>query len=162
MNDSRKPARASKDHDLAVFSRNYRQHLEAAAECREQVTTFRSQALWSRAAAALAAHGPRAIYFCVADGGPQVEYVAEIVEMDVTPERASERTERLLAATAPTAKAEEPLWNGKAKTLYAVRNCRRLKAPFAFTELILLDAKRPLDPNYGRGYALVRERSLPS
>jgi hypothetical protein len=147
---------------LAVFSRNHKVHLEAAAAAGaadpERLVVLRSQKKWISAAKAVRAHGPTAIYFAVVDGGSTVEYEAELVEVEVNPASDSVTTQRLLQHVAETTK-DEGLWNDQVRTLYAIRGCRRVATPYLLSELSKQAGGQPLSDGYIRNYALVRKRS---
>ena len=146
---------------MAVYSRNHRGHLESAAAVgstdSQRLVTLRSQKEWVSADKATRKYGPTAIYFAVVDGGPFVEYEAELVEVQLNPDAENPETKRLLAYAAETT-SHEGLWGDKVKTLYAIRNCRKLSQHYRLSELTKCDGGQPLSDDYIRGYALVRRR----
>jgi hypothetical protein len=146
---------------LAVFSRNHRAHLEdavaAAAEDPLRLVALRSRKGWVSAERALRAHGPTVIYFAAVDGGPVVEYEAELVEIQLNPSLSDPTTQRLLSHAGSTTKSEE-LWNNQVDTLYTIRGCRRLKQPFPLSSLAKYEDGTPLSNDYGRTYARVLKR----
>ena len=157
------PRRTPQSHTagMAIFSRNERSHLEAATDAGsaepERLVVLRSRKKWVAAAIAVRAHGPTAIYFAVVDGGPTVEYEAELVEVQVDPDPETVATERLLDHVAETTR-HEGLRNDQVRTLYAIRGCRRLDRPYRLSELTKHDGGEPLSDGYIRNYALVRKR----
>jgi hypothetical protein len=142
--------------DLAVFSRNYPKYLkEAARKEPDQPVTFRSKLRWVSAADALARFGPRRIYFADVDGN-QVEYEADLVQVQVDPSGRNSTTKALLAHSLDSTKSEE-LWDDSVQTLYVITNCHRVKKKFRQTKLRKAIDGTKLDENYVRSYALVRE-----
>lgn len=153
------PATAVNLTNLAVFSRNYEQYLkEAAARPRDERVTFRSNVRWVSAERAIQQFGPRKIYFAPIDGGGRVEYEAGLVQVQVDPSRANKTTQALLKHVLASTK-DEGLWNDSVQTLYVIANCRRLSKPFPQTQLRNASDGSPLDENYIRSYAIVRERA---
>jgi hypothetical protein len=143
--------------DLAVFSRNHPKYLrEAAGKSPDERVTFRSNVRWVSAADALKRFGPRRIYFAEIDGGGQVGYEADLVQVQVDPSRANPTTRILLTHVLNSTKGED-LWDDSVQTLYVIANCRRVKTAFPQTKLRKAKDGTPLDVNYIRSYALVRE-----
>lgn len=141
----------------AIFSRNWSHYLEAALKrskaTPEQVTVFQSNIRWVSGKAAV----PCQIYFGAipedgSDPSNKVEYVADLVEVRVDP---TSRDAEWLKRNALPETRREGLWG---QTLYAIKNCRKVRA-FPLRELRrVLAADRPLSDAYTRSYSLVRER----
>jgi hypothetical protein len=147
-------------HDVAVFSRNHRVHLEDAAATASRdpgsATLFRSVKRWVSAAAELKRRGSVEVYFAVIDDGTRVRYSGQIVDLEVDPYPGSSRTAELLQRSGVTTETEGD-WNGNVGTLILVKGCHELDRPFEQSELVKLDGSR-LSADFIRTYALVRPR----
>lgn len=143
---------------LAVFSRNYREHLEAARAIggREpsEPVVLRGNKKWSAAEQELGRVGAMPIYFSPVGSEGQVEYVAELCGILFDPEQGSPEANDWLARAARST-VDEGLWNPPAKMLYAIRGCRNLRHPFPMTALKLRTGKH-IDEGFQYSYALVR------
>lgn len=145
---------------MAVFTRNHARHLEAAADlCARdpnRLVTFRSHMRWATVADAVEKVGPIPVYFAVVDAGPEVRFAGIIEQIQLDPDLADPKTQRLLAFRADTTKDEG--LRPDVATLYAVAECRGVAAPFPFTELLKYHDGTPIDEDYQRAYVLVRTR----
>ena len=96
-------AKIKKDKNIAVFARNYRKYIEAAAarnrDNPQQLTTFRSAVTWRSAHKAIDEHGEIPIYFCPKDSDKGVEYEALLHQVHLDP----------IAGEPETMKALEPV-----------------------------------------------------
>lgn len=149
--------RVDDTHGLAVFSRNYGQHLEAARAIgnRDPIepVVFRANKKWAAAEQELGRVGAMPIYFSPVGSEGQVEYIAELCGILFEPAEGSPETDSWLARVAPST-ADEGLWDPPAKMLYAIRACRRLKHPFPMTTLRLRTGKQ-IDAGFQYSYAIV-------
>ena len=143
----------------ALFTRNHRGYIERAAEQVDRLVTFRAARSWSSAKLALDELGaPLRVYLACNGGGPQVEYVADLVDVHLDPTEGDDHTERLLGLQLSETEGEG-LWeeHGKrVKTLYVLRGCRRLETPFSITALVKLADGQPIAEDYRYSYSLVR------
>lgn len=142
--------------DIAIFSRNHRNYLEAAS--RRKRTTFRASKPWSTAEQAVKRSGPRPIYI-VPIGSEEVEYEARLIDVRLRPDERDPETQRLLAMCLSET-LDEGLWPDKAgnpgvRTLYVIGDCRKLKQSFPFTRLKKRADRRPLDAGFRYDYAIV-------
>jgi hypothetical protein len=151
--------------ELAVFTRNHQIYLDEAvrrsAQDPQATTTFRARSPWVKAHRELPLGGSLPIYMAVIDGGGQVEYEGELCHVQLDPRRGAPETEALLENEPSLTKAEsEGLWERAGKpmvrTLYAVRNCRRLARSFPMTSLVKLSDGKPISADYQRAYVVVR------
>jgi hypothetical protein len=144
---------------VAVFSRNHREYLDEATAVAKRDPSkrivFRSRDGWATAGREVARVGPVAIYFSAAGAEGQVEYAAELCGVLRGPLKGSPETEKWLSQALPSTLAEG-LWEPPAATLYAIRNCRKLRHPFPMTRLIKVSDQKPISPNYGYSYSVVR------
>lgn len=137
--------------DLAVFCRNHPEYL-IRAEALSRVVTFRASQRWASAARRLQQDGPRPIYFAAIGEGQDIAYVAELVDLELDPTDADVRTRHLLDLCLEATKGEG-LWDGRVKTLYAIRNCRSQHIPLA--RLVKISDGQPISPLFNYSYALV-------
>jgi hypothetical protein len=143
--------------DLAVFCRNHPDYLAEAARIGEEDSvrriTFRASTRWASAAVALRLYGPRPIYFASIRGGPEVVYVADLVDLELDPAAHAQRTQELLAHSLNETKGEG-LWEGGVKTLYIIRGCRpRPGTPVE--DLRKISDGQPISRSFKYSYALV-------
>jgi len=92
------------------------------------------------------------------DRGRFVDYVADLVDVQVGPSWRSRRSQKLLSYELPATRREgEGLWSSSVKTLYVIANCRRLnkKDAFPMTQLRKRPNRPRISANYKRSYALV-------
>jgi uracil-DNA glycosylase len=158
----RMPKRTSGVHEaeVAVFSRHHERHLEEACKVESAspvLRSFRSRGRWVTAARLVSRQGPIPIYYAVTDGSPVVRYAAELVEVHLDPDFSDDRTKRLLQLRGSTT-ANERWDDDGVETIYVIRGCRHLHAPFQQSELVKFNGGRPIEVNYTRTYALVRRR----
>lgn len=143
--------------DLAVFCRNHPEYLAEAARigkldpCKR--VTFRASARWASAARALRLHRPRPIYFASIGGGPEVVYVADLVDLELDPSEHAPRTEQLLGHSLEDTQGEG-LWKGKVRTLYVIRGCRARPAT-PLEHLQKISDGQPISRSFKYSYALV-------
>lgn len=146
--------------DTAIFSRNHRKYLVAAAGRHSGATTpFRAETRWVSARSALRRTESVPIYFAVVGGPPRIAYVARLCEVVLDPRRSSKRTQQLLRRSL-RASATEGLWEtarrkGRVQTLYVIRDCKRLKHPFPISRLKKLRDGARLSKGYRYSYSLV-------
>lgn len=161
--NSRRESREGKD--TAVFSRNHRKYLVAAAARSARSAgarvTFRAETRWVSASRALQQAESIPIYFAVVGRPPRVEYAATLCEVQLNPRRSAKRTQEILRHSLP-ASANEGLWEtsrrkGPVQTLYVIRNCRRLKRPFPISRLMKVRGGSRLSSGYRYSYSLVRQ-----
>ena len=141
----------------ALFTRNHRIYVERAAEKSDRMVTFRAARAWRSAKRALDELGSLRLYLACNGGGPQVEYVADLVHVELDPVEDNEYTENLLGFQLPETKGEG-LWEQygqRVKTLYVLRGCQRLKTPLAITALVKLTDGEPIAEDYRYSYSLV-------
>jgi hypothetical protein len=142
---------------LAVFSRNHRPYLEeAAARSPKTPTVFRARATWATAERAVARFGVLPIYFAPVGAEGQVEYVADLCGVLLNPVERSQEAAKWLSRVRP-ATASEGLWDPPVETLYEIRACRVLAKPFPMTKLVKASDGKPISPNYGYSYSVVRD-----
>lgn len=149
---------------IAVFTRNHREYLEAAAsrnEVRpERFTTFRSALRWANAHLANTEHGAITIYFTPVGGDQGIEYEAILHQIYLDPVAGNTDTQEVLASQLESTH-EEGLWEQyekPIKTLYVISHCRRLEKPFPISALIKVTDNKPISENYGYSYSLVYEK----
>lgn len=160
-----KSRRQSRDRQgTAVFSRNHRKYLVAAAarsaRSAETRVTFRAETRWVSASRALQQAESIPIYFAVVGGPARVEYAATLCEVQLDPRKNAKRTQDILRYSLP-ASENEGLWEtsrrkGPVQTLYVVRDCRRLKRPFPMNRLIKARGGARLSSGYRYSYSVVR------
>ncbi len=152
------------EHDgrIGVFTRNHSVHLEEAfAEAQidhARMFTFRARKKWKSALAALEAGAVVDVYFATVSGDGMIEFVGDLVDVVIDPQRGDERTEELLGWTTASTR-EEGLWEkeGKAvQSLYVVRNLRRPSLPLHMTSLIGVRKGEPIDQDYKYSYSITR------
>ncbi len=152
----------AKGGDVAIFTRNHRNHLEQAVSLSAfdptRQITFRARSKWVSALDALNKKKPRDLYISPVGGDGIVEYVADLYLVHLDPQRGQPVTEELLKlATAST--ADEGLWEHyegqNVQTLYVVSNIRKLEQPFPMTKLVKVSDNKPIRENYGYSYCLV-------
>ena len=124
--------------ELAVFSRHHKRHLEeaCAATTLGVLRIFRSRGRWVTAARVVSREGHIPIYFAVTDGTPRVRYEAELVEVHLDPNFNEPQMRALLRHRGSTTAGEH--WDDTVETVYVIRGCRKLSAPFPQNELIKL------------------------
>ena len=142
----------------ALFTRNHRGYIARAAEQSDRLVTFRAARSWSSAKLALDTLGPPLrLYLSCNGGGPQVEYVADLVHVQLDPADGDAYTEKLLGLQLPETEGEG-LWEEygrRVRTLYVLRGCRRLETPFSITALVKLADGKPIAEDYRYSYSLV-------
>lgn len=132
--------------------------LSAARADPKRLVTFRSAKKWKGARDLLRTGSEVPVYFAVVDEGPTVRFVARLREVLPAPEKKPEAAKRLLLA-APPHTADEELWDGRVRALYAISGCRRVE-PFPMSRLLKLETGEPLAENYKYSYAIVHALSL--
>lgn len=156
-----------KGGDVAVFTRNHREHVEeavsiSASDPNRQIP-FRARSKWVSAADALNKKTPRELYIALVGGDGMVEYVADLHRVQLEPQRGQPVTEELLKLTTKST-ADEGLWEKyegqPVLTLYAVSNVRKLEHPFHMTKLVKVSDNKPISENYGYSYSLVYPRDF--
>lgn len=112
------PSRAAvKMTDIAVFSGNYAEYLiEAAGKRPDERVTFWSNMRWVSAADAIDHYGPRRIYSLPIDGGDQVEFEADLVQVQIDPSPGDPTSQALLEDVLFKTRDEE-LWGNSVQTL---------------------------------------------
>jgi hypothetical protein len=145
--------------NVAVFSRNHGQYLEEAckkgAKDQGERIVFRARAKWATAERQIGKLGPLPIYLAAIGATGNVEYVSELCDVLLDPVPGSPEAKKWLNDVLLSTQ-EEDLWNPPAKTLFAIRACRKLKQPFPFTRLVKLSDGRPISANFHYSYAVVR------
>lgn len=157
--------RRSNSQDVAVFTRNHRAYVEDAARLSakspDEMIVFRAWTKWLTASRELPSGGSLPIYMATVGGNGDVEYEAELCDVQLKPRRGNAKTERLLARVLKSTK-NEGLWerseNGIAKTLYAIRRCRKLPKPFPMTSLVKVSDGERISADYGYSYCVVHSR----
>ena len=144
---------------MAVFSRNHPDYLKEAEtigtrDPSERIV-FRARAKWATAEREIGRLGALPIYLAAVGGAGQVEYRAELCEVLLDPVEGSPEAAKWLARVLPSTKSEG-LWDPPVSTLYAIRDCRRLRHPFPITRLVKLSDEKPISADYGYSYAVVR------
>lgn len=151
------------DRDIAIFSRNHREYVDEAvaissADPQTRIV-FRAKTTWVSAMLALAAKRPRPLYIAPIGGAGFVEYIAELHDVLLNPQRGKPDTEKLLHMALSSTREEE-LWEDEhhvpqCKTLYAISHCRRLEHPFPLTYLVKIADGKPISKDYGYSYSVV-------
>jgi hypothetical protein len=154
----RKEAQIRDIPEIAVFTRNHRIYLDSAKEIGalnpKQSITFRAEKPWVSAASYLETRAPRRLYVVPIDGDGWVEFVADLHEIHLNPKIGELKTKELLTHVLPSTEDEgdDGLWG---KTLYVIKNCRKLPRSFPQTELIKVSDRKPLSKDYKRSYSIV-------
>lgn len=154
-----------KTTDAAVFARNHREYLEAAAARNrtdpERPTTFRARTIWRTALNALQMHKTLPVYLVPVGGKSEVEFSAVLHHVKLHPERGDADTETYLGFALTDAEVEgtgdEGLWeqfDTRVMTLYVITHCKPV-TPFPLTELIKLSDGIPISADYGYSYCMV-------
>jgi hypothetical protein len=144
----------------AIFAKNHRDHLIAAAEIAAtdaaQLVTFRSSIKWAKASRLLEelGRGTLPVVFAVVDEGPQIKFRAILQEVKLSPASGETRTEELLLLRPRTTREENP-WSDNTKTIYAISGCHELKRPLSYSALLKQSNGQPLSDDFGYSYALV-------
>ena len=148
-------------HQLAVFSRNHRIHLdEAVALCAADSTrkvTFRASVTWASARQAVSNGAAIPVYFAAVSGAGSVEYIANLVEVQTHPHRGDPTTERLLKFDTNST-AHEGLWERsgeQVRTLYTITKCRKLARPVPISKLLKASDGKAMSQEFKYSYALV-------
>src|SRR5215469_7078023 len=109
---------------IAVFTRNHKQYMEAAAEISRRdpnaTVVFRASRKWATAVRELRVAASIPVYISVVGGEGTVEYAAELCDGELDPQLGQARTQALLAQTLDATKAEG-LWgndHAPVRTLY--------------------------------------------
>jgi hypothetical protein len=145
-----------RDREVAVFTRNHKCYLEEAMEIAEKYPrksiTFRAATRWTSAAKHLKTRSPLELYIAAIGSEGLVEFVADLhqIHLDLSDEA---RTKELLKDVL-TSTAGEGMWSD-GRTLYALRNCRKLSRPFSMTELVKVSDKKRLSEDYSYSYSVV-------
>jgi hypothetical protein len=144
---------------VAVFSRNHRMYLDEAVTIGTRDPSvsivFRARARWRTAEREIGRLGALPIYLAAVGAEGQVEYAAELSEVLLDPVEGSPEAAKWLARVLP-ATASEGLWDPPVRTLYAMRACRLLGQPFPITRLVKMKDGKPISPDFGYSYAIVR------
>ncbi len=148
---------------VAVFARNHRLYLEAAASRNEKqperFTTFRAAKSWASAHYANEVHGAIKVYFAAIGGEKEVEYEGIIHRIKLGPQKSDQDTKDLLRFSLTETK-DEGLWEKGRKrvnTLYVITHCKKISVPFPMMELIKLSDDKLISEDYGYSYCLVYE-----
>ncbi len=149
---------------IAVFTRNYEQHLVSAAERSRtdpnKPILFRSSLRWVTAAQVAKPETPIPIYFVpVKSEDGLITYGARLIEarLDVN----SFTEDKIRDLSVDTTK-QEGFWevDGKKRvqTFYLITHCRRLEPSerFPFIRLRKYSDGEPIAENYGYSYVLVQ------
>jgi hypothetical protein len=139
--------------DLAVLTRNFKNHLDPALAGGAPVT-FYSNVLWKTVEEAHIAGKRVVIYFVVSDDPGQVTYQANLVDIVIPPVKDTQRLEQLLKH-APDHAARAEIDNGSAKTLYSVAHVKKVVPAFSQTELLKRSDGKPVSKDYERSYCIV-------
>lgn len=147
---------------IGVFTRNWPEYLDEAtdlcAAAPERQVTFRSAARWVSAARVVAEGVAIPIYMAAIGANREVEYVAELCDVQLDPFEGDPKTKRLLALQLPKTVREGLDWSawgkGRVQTLYTIRHIRRVR-PFQLSTLTKAVDGTPLSDEFTRAYALV-------
>jgi hypothetical protein len=146
---------------VAVFTRNHLMHLEEAAalsrrDAQRQIV-FRARSKWISAARALDRAETLPVYIALVGRKSSIEYAAELVDIQLNPSRSNSKTKRLLRLTTRSTQGEG-LWEKKSgrqvRTLYAIRNCRKVR-PLPLKTLVKVADNQPLNSKFRYSYAIV-------
>ncbi len=141
--------------NYAVLSKNYRVHLEAAAD-KSGLITFYSNFHWTKASDCFNGQDSMSIYFKAGDGTGMVEYEGTITKICLDPVRGSSEVEDMLRHC-PDDGVQEEFEKERIKTLYSVKGLKKLVTPFPQTRLLKADSGKPVSEKYDRGYCIVNE-----
>lgn len=136
---------------LAIFTRNYKQHLSSA----KGHAVFRSSVRWASAARALDDGKIVDVYIANVEGDGTIEYRARLVKVLLNPTMENSEVIALLKKV-PITTAGEGLWDGKVKTFYEVKDLIKVDKPFHFTDLKKLNGGQNIDAEYSRSYCIVQ------
>ncbi len=149
-----------KNPNIAVFSRNHRGFLGRAVEVSskhpERLITFRAATSWKSVRTALKYYDSLPVYFAPIGGKGDVEYQATLHSVLLDPRTGQQEAKNLLAFCLD-ATSEEGLWDEEVNTLYVIRQCCKLTAPFPMTSLVKFSDDKPISERYGYSYSIVYE-----
>ena len=141
---------------FAVFTRNHLDYLKEAVAIAEkrptEKITFRASKRWVKACEVVRSKHPIHLYIAPI-GGTGVQYVAELHERHLDPTSGAPKTTELLARVLESTR-KEGLWDGNAKTLYVIANCRKVRK-IPLIELRKVSDDQPLSSDYSYSYSLV-------
>ena len=151
-------AKAYRTPNVAVFSRNHGEYLQAAASISAQKPrreiTFRARSAWKSAASAVEGHGPCPLYYLVAGERNLVRYEARLCRVLLDPKPEARETQEMLKLCLPETQYEGT-WEGTVNTLYTISSCRELTNPFPYTDLTKVSDGRRIAENFGYSYSIV-------
>ncbi len=145
-------------HRRAVFTRNYKEHLEEACK-RKEPTAFQSKKKWSGAQRWLKKQGTLKVYIAPVDSpksGPKIMYEGTVKEIALVESAPEATVKKLLAARGEETRKEE-LWK---KTVYLLSDCCEIPA----TPLSALRKAKDgtnLSDDYNYSYSIILERGAP-
>src|ERR1700747_823366 len=95
---------------IAVFTRNYREHLDEACAISgrdpARLIPFRGVLRWTSAAQVLRRRSAIPVYFAVVGAGPLIQYAAQLEQVVPDPRRSQPETDRLLRLSTSTTRDE--------------------------------------------------------
>lgn len=161
MTDNKKNRQSN---NVAVFTRNYEQHLARAVErCQTDPhcqVLFRSAKAWATPAKMATQNNPIPIYFVPVDSKEKlITYVARLVRVELDPQRVADDEIRELSVETTQG---EGRWGEEGKpsvqTFYFITRCRKLNSSeqIPFTELRKDSDGEPIAENYGYSYVVVQ------
>lgn len=139
--------------DIAILSKNYKEHLVAASK-RNAPVTFYSNRPWTKALDKLIKQGTMSVYFTAGGDSNVVEYQGTITRILLNPAANAPETQEMLRDCLDNG-AIEDLKGNKLKTLYSVKDLKKLTNPFSQTELLKVNGGKPVSAKYDRGYCVV-------
>ena len=142
--------------DIAIFTRNYEEHLQNAIEdCRNdprKTVFFRSNVNWKSARNVIEEHGSIPLYI-VPVGEKVIKYVAQLEAVHDP----SELSDEAIREKSVESVKHEGRWEGNLRTIYEISQCRELPESkrVPFTHLRKLKDEQPLSADFGYSYAVV-------
>ena len=141
-----------KRNDPAILASNFESRLEEIVE--NEAVTHRSSKAWRTAKIAVGAHGRLPIYYRLDGEITHTGYISDIV---LEPDEETDRLEKLLEHISDADTYDN--YNDELDTTnYIVTGGKRLEEPFPQSELRKLADGDPIDENYSRQPAYVRQR----
>lgn len=145
---------------VAVFARNYPNHLEEACELSRKDSNrfipFKSSKSWARIQKSLKKHGSTRIYFATVGGDGSIEYYARLERVIIHPKAGDSEVEGLLRMGTSTTQGEglDAMPGKPAATLYVISDCRRVDpaGSLLMTDLIKEGDRKPISPGYRYNY----------
>lgn len=139
--------------DIAVLTRNYKEHLESALK-KGGAVTFYSNVVWRSIEDAHIAGKHVIVYFIVVEQPGQVTYEGTLENIVIPPVKDAALLEKLLC-DAPDDAARQEVEKGTARTIYSVTGVRMASPPFPQVALCKRSDGKPVSKDYGRGYCIV-------